>query len=384
MHKTNHILSIRINKNLSIINNIDVFYLKSAIVFSFLLLFFNKTVNSQSSLSEINFGIKSHYGVIWAHSPKNKILVQGHFPVFEASIFGKTSGVKLWHQLYNKPQIGFSVIYTDLALKNMMGFCTGIYPWVNFNLKDNSKKYKLFFKVGAGIGYINKVFDLENNFKNTSISAKINALINFQIENQIQITPKISGNLSLSLFHYSNGSSRKPNLGVNIPTINIGLGYRIAKREISNIPALPEFNKNKHIVTTLSGGWKQPFFPRSATYPVINSSTTFEKQFRRKNAYSIGFDMIYDKSYVEDQQNTPTGHHRLFNTGITIGHILVVEKLNILTQWGVYTSSKALAKKSYHRIGLRYYLNKNVLICFALNTHFGSADHMEWGIGYKF
>ena len=42
------------------------------------------------------------------------------------------------------------------------------------------------------------------------------------------------------------------------------------------------------------------------------------------------------------------------------------------------------SEKIYAKVGLKYYFTENIFSSFILKTHYGVAEVMEFGIGYRF
>ena len=354
-----------------------------------IVLFFSAFVCSHKSQAQLSYESisicpKIHYGFIWAHTLKNAYLVQGHFPLVELSLFENTSGSKAWHLNYNKPQIGISLIYSDLADKQNFGYTIGAYPWINFNLIKHSK-YKLLLKTGLGLGYINKTFDIDNNYKNVAISAHINALVCLQVENQIKLSTKLSAIFGISFFHESNGASKLPNTGINIPAISAGLAYCIKSNKQNNIQQMfkDSLPNRTRLILSSSLGFKQIAPLDYHNYPVFELCSSFEKPYNKRQAFTVGIDLLYDDSYRIKLPFSSDDTYFPYNAGLNIGHTFYLGNVDIVTQKGIYFASKYLTWKSYGRLGLRYYFTKNTSANFGLWFHDITADHLEWGIGYR-
>jgi hypothetical protein len=62
----------------------------------------------------------------------------------------------------------------------------------------------------------------------------------------------------------------------------------------------------------------------------------------------------------------------------------VIGKLSLPVELGYYLHSKFKGNGMfYHRIGFRYHFNNNLILTFALKSHWAVAHYFEYGIGYR-
>ncbi|HDY90480.1 MAG TPA: acyloxyacyl hydrolase [bacterium] len=169
-------------------------------------------------------GAKMHYGFLWAHHTKMDYLVKGHVPAFEISLGKQTSGNLFWEQLYNYPAIGVSFLHFNLANPDELGNANGVFGYINFPL-IRKKKFLWSYRFGTGIGVVDKPFDRITNYKNSAIGSQLNILITLLTETKWALSKNLSLSTGIGLTHFSNGAFKTPNLGINLPTVNIGASW---------------------------------------------------------------------------------------------------------------------------------------------------------------
>jgi hypothetical protein len=117
-----------------------------------------------------------HTGFLINHHNNMKILNEKIPYIYELYIARTTSGENQWHSFYHNPQYGVSYMLFDLGSPSYLGKAHAVYPFMNFFLTDSDRMASLNMKVGAGITYMEKIFNRLDNYKNTAISSRFNAV----------------------------------------------------------------------------------------------------------------------------------------------------------------------------------------------------------------
>jgi hypothetical protein len=99
---------------------------------------------------------------------------------------------------------------------------------------------------------------------------------------------------------------------------------------------------------------------------------------------------------VELSYNNATRHEQVFDTlsavptrdilqgGVKLGYVFQLDRLSFPIEFGTYFyRSAGNSDQFFHRIGLRYMLNKHLIANLTLLTHWAKADYFEFGIGYE-
>ena len=331
---------------------------------------------------------KLHYGFVISHHASMQHLTAGHFPAFELNFGKQTNGKKQWQELFNYPVMGITFWYANLADPKVLGSAYAIYPYLNFHLyQENS--FSLNYRFGTGIGYLTKKFDRLDNYKNIAIGSHFNITLNMFYELKWILFKKIFISGGIGLTHFSNGSLKTPNLGINIPTVNFGLAYKFSSSEklLKSIDTTHNKKYKTEIQSFLSGGMKQINPPDGKEYGAFSLSTSFMEPLNLKRKIGLGFDLFWEYSNIKILENNDVEvkhDYEIIKPGIHIAYQLDFSKLSFVTQFGVYLYAKEKSDGSiYSRFALRYKLNNKFLLNLALKTHLTKADFIELGLGYS-
>lgn len=356
----------------------------------FIVLFLSHTTTAQQEKDySFNLETKAHYGFIIPHRTGMKNLILGHVKALEINYDIPTYGKKEWERLYNFPTWGLSYYFADLANPRELGFATGLFPYINFSsIKRN--KFQFNYHLGWGIGYISKSFDRKENYKNTVIGSKLNAIIGLGMEAEWNISKRVSASMGISLTHFSNGAFTVPNLGINIPSVHGGISYYFGKinKEYNN-DSITSPQKKFEISYVIASGLRAVYPAGSKEkYPAFSMGATFGNSRSLKNQFLVGFDLFYNTAlfdYYKRAKISLTNNFEILQPGISFNYMAKISRIHILTGMGAYIYTKyKFDGPFYHRVGMRYYLNENIFLNITLKTHFFKADFGEWGVGFKF
>ncbi len=337
---------------------------------------------------------KVHYGFLYAHHLELE-LFNAHFPAFEVSIQKQTYGKHKWERTFAYPIIGFTCWYSGLGNSPYLGQALGLMPFINFPLY----RYKNFFfgfRFAIGVGILTKKFDRLDNYKNIAIGSHLNAAINLMFESRYRINTWLTASVGISLQHFSNGSLKMPNNGLNTPMINVGLAYwpKRKNKEIGDrfYPPTEPYSAviQRYIEFNIGGavGYKNMEAVFGQNFIVLHIYENTFYQISKKSKVGLGLDLSYDPSHLkilEVQGDTIMNHLSILRPGINGAYQLILGKLGFIFNLGYYLGG---AQKSngplYEKISVQYGISENFFINLMLKVHFGRADYLGIGLGYKF
>lgn len=354
-------------------------------ILSYLVLFYLLPYDSlsQEGLKDYTFNLKIHSGFVMNHSVNMAHLANQRPVIFELDFFKQTLGYKHWEQIQNYPKVGYSFNFIKMDPRKPLGNSYALIVYLEKNIFRNSR-HQLGYRFGVGPGIINKRFNLANNYKNNLISSRFNYCLNGQINYYVHITPQINCNLGIGIIHFSNGNIKLPNLGINVPSIHIGFGFQPKPTGQFIKDSLPPVKKDLNFFITGALGLKESFPILGPTYAASTFSFYLSKSLSRKSLINLGADYMIDFSLKRYWNDNTLKIKDLSKIGIIAGHELLISKVSLLTQLGVYLYDPYKLNKSiYQRYALKYYFKHNLYSSIALKAHFGSADYAEWGIGFR-
>jgi len=166
-----------------------------------------------------------HYGFLLAHHERVEHLVR-HTYGFEILYSKQSIGEKMWQQHYQYPQTGISYLFLDFNYPEVLGNAHALMAFINIPLvrKDN---FLFSMRMSSGLGYVTKKYERVENYKNDVIGSYINAAVQLNFETRYKLSSHLFFNFNAGITHFSNGSYRTPNLGINNPSANIGVAYQL-------------------------------------------------------------------------------------------------------------------------------------------------------------
>lgn len=313
-------------------------------------------------------------------------LVTGHAKAIELNWEKPTFGESEWETLYKNPSWGVVFYGVDLGNKEQLGMAFSIYPYVRLPLTHGSKT-RLNLRIGTGFGYANRAFNADNNHKNIALGSKINGTMGLQLDVERRFNNLLLS-MSLSLTHFSNGAYKMPNLGYNIPHINLGLMYQVgADKEITDSQTFSKEPSQLHSFYVLGAfGLREIYPPEGGKYPVYTMCGQYLRNISKKFSWEGGIDVFYNSAVGQwlDDLNELNSNADIFQFGIHAGFLQQFGKIGVNLQMGYYAISKYKDNGPfYHRLNIRWKLNDSLFLLWGLKTHFAKADNFELGLGYR-
>lgn len=305
----------------------------------------------------------------------------------------KTDGSIPWHHVWNFPEVGVGYLMTGLGNINTFGFAQSVFGFYGIPIIEN-ENIILKYRFGLGLGYLTEKFDSRSNYYNTAIGSHFNAHIHFSLNSEFKPwdTP-LYLIFGLNFNHYSNASFKKPNLGLNLVTINTGVKYMYSEYSYSLPKRTIPYMNNKHYFIAYYGiGNRQNTTYENKNYFVNTLVAEYSIRLNNKRAFGIGTDIVFDQSLKtqidDDPGNEYKGAGDLFRLGFHLSHeVYLTETLSCVMQIGTYAYNRHFNNGNkfliYNRLGIRYMFNDVVFANFMIRSHTAVADFAEIGIGIK-
>lgn len=329
---------------------------------------------------------KFHEGFIIAHRPSIVHLQKEHVKGFEMEWLQQTDGSAKWHHLYNFPVLGLGYQFFYLGNKEELGNGHSLTGIIHFPLL-NRRRLVLNCKFGLGFGYVDKPFNLTDNYKNLAVGSHINAAITTGIQFRFRSNSYNQILTGIDLTHFSNGSSKVPNMGINIASANVGFIHCFGKETKLQRDSVVPTNHTNEFTFLTALGLKELNPPGSDTYGVIILTGDWHHSVSQKSKVGAGTDLFIDNSGPTKLRDESVYAHGLKATarwGMHVSYGLQVGKCTGYLQTGYYLYTMVKADGNiYNQLSLRYQFTKHFFGCFNLKTHYAKADYFEYGIGYK-
>jgi hypothetical protein len=335
---------------------------------------------------------RANYGFLINHHLEMQIF-NSHFPAFELNIGKETFGEYRWQRMYNYPFIGLSYWFSHLGNSPLLGNAHALFPYVNYPLV-RKKKHELNFRLGLGLAYLTRRFDRLDNYKYLAIGSHVNAAANLMFEYRWKFSSRMNVAAGLALMHFSNGSTKTPNFGINTPSLSLAFAYRLSKENPyltkKMLPELYEFEFDGKRTITLdlatTVAYKDMGSEYGRTFMIYNLFGNVMKPVTFKSSFGIGMDFTFDKSdpFIASEKNIIfKNDFQKMRIGLNAAYKLSMSKLSYMFNIGFYVSGAVRPSFSYFKLGLHYDLPHNLFTTLSLRTHFAQADFVGIGIGYK-
>lgn len=366
--------------------------------------------------------VRGHYGFFYHHHFEMQRFNK-HYGAIEASVYQNTYGKHEWEPLYNYPYIGFTFYQSNLGGFKEFGKVYALYPFINYPL-NRDEQSQLTFKLGIGLAYITEHFDPFENHYNFSIGSHWNAAVNLSFEYRQRITQRLKSVLSIGLTHFSNGCTKLPNYGLNTFSSALGLAYYLRDPRIFLTPAVRpeyypfEFDKKKWLSFDLDYGIgfknvEQTHISDSSYYYHVHDLSFYALgQFTRCSRAGLGLSLVLDMSdqitvpgrFTDDKgihetiykNDKPVGTitikpYQMAKLNITLCYAMTMNRLSYYFEFGwhlrfddINPHTDFSKGKMFQKVSFRYQVYDNLFAHLSLSTHLARADHLTFGIGYRF
>ena len=333
------------------------------------------------------FGIYAQGGIIINHTAPVSHLVASHPTGFEVNVQRQTTGAAPWHGWYHYPKVGVALVYYDYH-NPILGksYAASVYlskPLVR------AERHELSFRLGTGLAYFPNHYDLYTNRKNTFVSSALNATLQMRLEYDVALSDHLGLLLALALNHYSNGGTAKPNFGINLPTLQVGVNYH--QWRPGPAAGAPESEPadvgHNFLNISTSLGYKQRSGGDPTHYLVNSVTLATGRRLNRKSNVLLGVEGFYDRSLLAVLRDSARSQDHLPDVkkaSAFVGHELLFGRLALVTHLGLYFYNPYKSNPAYYeRLGLKYQFTNLLFGAVDLKVHRATADVIEFKVGVK-
>ncbi len=314
--------------------------------------------------------------------------MEAHSWGFEAIYSSNFTGWKQADSGYRHLRWGTGISYFNLGNKALNG---DIYAW-HIHAEANLSKRKHFqatLRFGSGIGYLTKPYNINSNRKNKAIGSHLNGNIQLMYKAYFDISPKTSFTLGLGITHYSNGNFKRPNLGINIMHLNLGICRKVQILEKPTEKALGELFPANGFEILAGYANKEISVADTRRFNIFSASLLYYFRHSGTRNWRFGPEVFFDKTYPYSLFQPSTLDHvklaKMTEIAIKAGHEFIFGRVAVVTDLGTYVYRPSQYKKRvYFAIGFNYFFNRGVVVQTRLKSHMAVADYFYWGAGYRF
>jgi hypothetical protein len=323
-------------------------------------------------------------GKPWADEIKNSVEYRGVDFKFS---WRKISNTYMNH-LYRYPTFGFGFtsMLNDFPEIGQPQAFYGFFE-IPFSYKNANQKLSFGYFTQIGLGFNLTPYDSIENPLNQYIGSSLNAYIHFGLKGDYQLTDRIVIFSNIGMKHYSNGAMKKPNAGINLVPISLGVKSYLSTISPSpnSRPIYPELEKRWFLNLALYTGFKnyeigEPNYFRGG----LGINYLWEANYK----FRLGLGM--DFFYAPGMNERYLGQQFSFRDQTSLAVVgswewKLTEKLFMPIGLGVYLYRNELNQEVsgiFERIGFRYRLTESLSAGLQIKAHKAKADFFEFTFGY--
>jgi len=352
----------------------------------------SQTINRFSKFN-MQVEARGHYAIFLQHHFEMERF-NSHFPAVEINLQRATFGHKRWEALYRYPLIGITAFYSPLGGYKEIGHVFALLPFINFPLNHDLNN-SLNFKLGFGLGWLTNKFDPIANYKNFAIGSHLNAAVSLYVEFRRQLSPRFIWITAVGLTHFSNGSMKTPNFGLNLFTVSSGCAWFVKplnpylNKKLFPELYLFEFDGKKWISTeiSISAGLKDMRQEVGQRFLVYNLTLNTMKQVSMRSRIGVGFDLTYDgsdKAVLAKKQILYKTEWQLLKPGANFAYEMLLDQTSFLFNLGFHLAGKERSEgELYQKLAVKHHFTENIFGAITLTAHYGKADYIGFGFGYR-
>ncbi len=337
---------------------------------------------------------KIYYGDVIPHRVGMQSLAQNPCLGAEVNLIYNSKNNNYFDSVYNSPYSGFGFSYFNLGNKNVLGYSAAVYSFMELKL-FNIKNIEFNTRINGGLAYLSEKYDKFGNTENIAIGSNINFYfnLNFVLNYKLKKTP-LSFRFGGGLTHYSNGSVRKPNLGINHLGLLFSAAYQLNDNttgKISETRANTYFDKHYFsLMATLapSDEYINDYDSRGGGFLCSTIALGYSFAYTKLGRVGVSLGTFYNENlnyYTYDGvlYNKNESTIDIIRMGVSLGHELFYKKISLVSYVGVYYYNKIKPdEKFYLRLGVRYYPFENIFINASIKAYGFKARYIESGIGF--
>lgn len=261
-----------------------------------------------------------------------------------------------------------------------------VFGEVPFSRYSFHRRWDLRYFGQFGIGFNVNPYAPDTNPLNQFLGSSVNSHIHLGFKANYKLSQRFTAFSSIGLRHYSNGSIKKPNAGVNFAAISLGLRISLDDEfDPGAKPIFPPLEKDWVWNVAVYSGLKGYEIGGKAYYRG-GIGVNYLWQFSYKYKMGIGMDWFYAAGTKERYPEENLGFLDK-NSFAIVGswEWNLSENLYMPIGLGVYLNRADYNQEVswiYERVGVRYRFNNNMFTGVQIKAHKAKADFFEFTVGY--
>lgn len=320
-----------------------------------------------------------------------------------------SDGTKVWQTDNFLPRYGVRYIYFHLP-DPAMGRGHSVWPWVGNDFLTRNK-WRCYYQVGFGLGYLTKVYDPVENPRQDAISSHVNVYFDFRTGFAYHLNENRELALGLTFFHFSNAGTKFPNSGMNFLGLHLGYNQKHTKPGTSVTRSGPY--QKYEVLLGFNGSARQYLVDRPYDF-LANSYVEVNRRMAPNYRLGLGLNIFYEAhekvyerwaNYWGDGTHQSYRWNELLTGGLYINNEWVFQRFSAFLHIGAYfyghyremTSSIVYVPEDgpfihrmtfnqayiFNRLGFRYRMTDKLMLNLSMLTHMAKARYTELGIAWR-
>jgi len=327
------------------------------------------------------------HGPVFDHRHLSGVLDYRPGDGIAAEYLVETDGSRAWENIFGLPRLGAAVYYENFHYDVLgQAFSCAVvseFPCVKTNF------FGVDLRFLAGTAYVTKKFDSETNPNNLLVGSHFSAFFCFGPQFELFMNRPQRLVAGFNFVHYSNGSMRLPNLGLNLMQWHIGVQGRIGG-EHPKFSGEPRetivFNKWQKYLTA-AFGVRESQQPEGPKYFILSTTAGVYRMLGKRTRAGVGLDFFRDPS-----QQTTLGNFGIEHSdssplllGLHAAYGFCFGRTTATLHFGGFLFNEIYEELPiYHRVVINYHITPHIMANLGLRTYFMRAEYIEWGVGYVF
>ena len=265
----------------------------------------------------------------------------------------------------------------------VLGYGVSVMPSLEFRFFASQNAH-LSLRQGASIAFMSNPYDRDFNPSNNIIGAPLSLAAQTSLAWRQGIGEDLAISLGGSFSHFSNGNSRVPNLGVNIPSAFLRVQWG---RPTESIPTKAFGGlKLNYWGVRLGLGTHAFKVPDGPNYLAWSISPFWSRKLKPKLAFQAGLELFYDdgSGAFAREQELPDIAWQGMGIAPYIGIEYQIQRIGLVLQSGPYLKTPfPHGWRVYTRLGMEYHIRSRLFIGGYIHAHGGEADYLDFTVGWK-
>lgn len=294
----------------------------------------------------------------------------------------------VYSNVYRRPYFGVGW-YSATFHQEEIGKPNALYFFLTIPLKfEELKKWTFSYSGAFGLSYNFNPYDPVNNPSNIFVGSYKNCYVHLTFVANYKFNEKWALNGSFGFKHFSNGSFKQPNYGLNLIPVTVGVSYKLSKDEIDQFEKpIPNYMKHSLMNASFIAGSKN-YEVGGDNYLKATLSVDYLRQINYRYRIGLGFDFFYSAESELRNTSDASSFSKTYSYAIVGSwEWALTKRLYVPVGIGIYLHRNKENNEStpyYERVGIRYRLTDHIYSGITIKAHQGAADIFEWTVGYTF